>query len=94
MKFDDLKIELKTGAEDLKKLKQYSKTADSVRKRSMAQSSLYHEKWIYRHKHIVYCILRGRKYEDIERSCRVAPDFTWIERDLDAYRSKTVCVSA
>ena len=94
MKFIKLKEELKATAKGLKELKHYSRTAESYDDRAVAQSDLHYEKCNYRHRHIVYCMLRGRKYEEIERSCHVAPDFTRIERELDAYRSKTVCTSA
>ena len=35
----------------------------------------------YRHRHIAYCLLRGREYEEIERKCRDdnKPNFKYIE---------------
>ena len=53
----------------------------------------------YRHKHIAYCLLRGRKYEEIERTCRDdhKPDFGYIDRIKESYAEaihENVCVSA
>jgi len=42
----------------------------------------------YRHKHIAYCLLRGRTYEQIENKVREGnePDFTKIEKIMQEYR--------
>ena len=49
----------------------------------------------FRHKHIAYCMLRGRKYEEIERYCREAPDFKRIDSiRATHYVPKTLHISA
>lgn len=42
----------------------------------------------YRHKHIAYCLLRGKKYEQIENKVREGnkPNFTYIEEIMREYR--------
>lgn len=42
----------------------------------------------YRHKHIVYCLLRGRKYAQIENNVREGnePRWTLIEKLLKQYQ--------
>lgn len=43
---------------------------------------------IYRHKHIAYCLLRGKKYEQIENKVREGnePNFSYIEQIMKEYR--------
>lgn len=42
----------------------------------------------YRHMHIAYCLLRGRKYEQIENKVRPGnePNWTHVESVLQQYR--------
>ena len=50
----------------------------------------------YRHKHIAYCILRGRKYEEIEKVCTKAdgPNFTYIKELTNEHTEKVQDVCA
>ena len=43
-----------------------------------------------RHKHIVYCMLRGRRYEEIEPKCHNAPSTILLEMLMEDY-SEDVC---
>lgn len=47
----------------------------------------------YRHTHIAYCLLRGRKYEEIENHCRKGNEPNWktIQEIKDAYTAENVC---
>lgn len=59
------------------------------------QYLLLKQKREYRHKHIAYCMLRGRSYEQIENKCREdnKPSFDTIKGYMDEY-SKNVCASS
>lgn len=48
----------------------------------------------FRHNHIAYCMLRGRKYEEIERFCREAPDFDFVDEITEKHAQKAICASA
>lgn len=60
------------------------------------QYTLLKQKQEYRHKHIAYCMLRGRSYEQIENKCRKGnePNFDIIKRYMDEYSKKDVCVGS
>jgi hypothetical protein len=47
----------------------------------------------FRHIHIAYCMLRGRIYEQIEKNCRVLPDFNRIDKLIEDNEQKTICVN-
>jgi len=56
-------------------------------------------KYDYRHTHIAYCQLRGRKYEEIERHCgdNNHPNWTHVKEIMDAHQEKAaeaVCLGA
>jgi hypothetical protein len=52
------------------------------------ESDLYKLKKLFRHKHIAYCLLKGRVYEQIEKpSENNPPNWTIIKGVLDAYRA-------
>ena len=72
MKFLKTKEELKTLAARIKetrpKFKEGQRTNDSGAWRMNMQ--LLKDAYDFRHKHIAYCMLRGRKYEEIERTTR------------------------
>jgi len=61
-----LKNELKSLASQIRETKQSRK---EPRKESLwkIQSRLYDQKFEFRHKHIAYCLLRGRTMEQIEK---------------------------
>ena len=46
------------------------------------------DRFMARHFHIAYCMLRGRKYEEIEKKCHVKPDTKLIERIMEDYRDE------
>jgi len=87
-----LKLELKELALELKTNK--SNTKDLQRNNDYNAGSLQYKslglKREFRHKHIAYCLLRGRRYEEIERNCgsNNKPDFDTIREICDAYETK------
>src|SRR4030043_392970 len=66
-----LKEELKVSAVEIRELK--NETKETQKKGNYAgslQYALFKLSREYRHKHIAYCLMRGRSYEQIERKCR------------------------
>ena len=50
-----------------------------------------------RHKHIAYCMLFGRKYEEIENKCREnnTPNMKYVEKIMEEHREpEDVCIGA
>jgi len=96
-KYTELKSELKVLASELKEWKQNRKLVRRT-ELGLKQWEVQHEidwrKYEYRHKHIAYCMLNGRKYEQIENYCRTAPNFSEIDRIMEKYEQQTVCASA
>jgi len=88
----ELKIECKSLAEKIKatkvELKKYQKENGGCD--GGIYMSLYRLRYEYRHKHIAYSQLRGRKYEEIESTRKLSicndPDFTYIKEIMDANR--------
>jgi len=85
----ELKVELKSLAEKIREtkteLKKYQKENGGCD--GGFYMPLYRLRYEYRHKHIAYCQLRGRTYEEIEsKSTRNSPDFTYIKEIMDANR--------
>ena len=81
-KYRELKNILKQKAVDLHELKHDIKETQINNGSASAaglQYELYKDKAWYRHRHIAYSMLRGRKYEEIERTCHEDPDWTLIE---------------
>ena len=86
----------------LQKLKQLNKEyAVDIRKlKSTRESSpngcvplLDNMRWNARHNHIAYCMLRGKSYEEIEKTCHDAPNMARVEKIMEVYR-EVVCISA
>ena len=51
---------------------------------------------VFRHRHIAYCLLRGRKYEEIENSVRPGNEPNWdtIYKIMEKYNgTEDVCTS-
>lgn len=95
----ELKIELKSMANDIRVNKHGMK--DYQRDNNGCQGSfwysLYKLRYEYRHKHIAYSMLRGRKYEEIEsKSTIVRPNFNYIKEIMDAHKEipQDVCLGA
>jgi len=90
MKYPELKKELKALAKEIKVLKHkrdnWRQYKNDLRydlhnqAQSVFMSRCAAKSWQFRHKHIAYCLLRGRKYEEIENYCRVEPNWQIIEQ--------------
>jgi len=95
-KYPELKSELKKLAREIREWKNNRKQ-DKRQKLGMSQWKVQAQvdwrKYEFRHKHIAYCMLRGRKYEQIENYCGVFPDFDKIEQ-IKWDHEKTICASA
>lgn len=92
-----LKQEQKVLATDLHNQKhEISKTQKEGKVAGLLQCNLIYMKRDYRYKHIAYSLIRGRTYEQIETKCRKGnePDQKTIQRIIDEYAHKDVCVSA
>jgi hypothetical protein len=80
-KYPELKAELKVLAKEIRQLK-YKRDHwwEFGNDQSEFMWKAARKGWLFRHRHIAYCLLRGRSYEEIERYCREAPDFKIIEK--------------
>ena len=97
VKYPELKSELKELAKEIKEWKRNRKEDKRFELRISlyeAQSQVDWRKDEFRHKHIAYCMLRGRKYEQIENFCKVSPNFDRIKRIMEKYEPQVVCASA
>jgi len=89
MSMKELKSELKAIAKKIKETK--IKTKEYQRDHGGDDGGFYCDifkfKHDYRHKHIAYSQLRGRKYEEIESNCSRAgdPDFDLIKEIMDKH---------
>ncbi|MGD9157227.1 MAG: hypothetical protein PVG39_02360 [Desulfobacteraceae bacterium] len=93
-KYPELKSELKALAKEIKKLK-YKRDHwwDFDKDQWWYAGTVYVKVYKFRHKHIAYCMLRGRKYKEIELSCHIAPDWRFVEKEMARY-GEVVCNSA
>jgi hypothetical protein len=97
MKYIKLKEELKELAKEIREWKnnrKLDKRSQLGMNQWQVQVQIDWRKDDFRHKHIAYCMLRGRKYEQIENYCRVLPSFSRIDSIMEQYESKAVCASA
>ena len=96
-KYPELKSELKQLAKEIREWKNNRKQ-DKRRALNMTQWQVKFEidwrKERFRSMHIAYCMLRGRKYEQIENHCKVPPNFDHIKEYMEEYAAKTICASA
>jgi len=76
-KYSILKKELKAELKDLAQTIRTSKVSFKDEQRSKGGSASYKSisdlsnlKHTFRHKHIAYCMFRGRAYEEVEKTCR------------------------
>jgi len=69
MKLHEFKEQQKKIAKKIRELKNQRKKA-----RNGYVPGLDRERDSYRHRHIAYCLARGRTYEQIERKCDEPPD--------------------
>jgi hypothetical protein len=73
--------ETKTDCKKLQKAKDYA---------GSLQYQILKLKNDYRHRHIAYSMLRGRTYEQVEKTCRKAPNFDRIKEIMAEYTPKEV----
>ncbi len=85
-KIKELKLELKSLAVEIRGLKATRKSHDYG-----YVPGLWRSKYEARHKHIAYCMLRGRTYEQVENSCRETPNMKYVEEIMEAFREEDVC---
>ena len=88
MKIHELKQLLKEYAVDIRKAKSTRKQC-----KNGYVPLLDNMRWNARHYHLAYCMLRGRKYEEIEPRCHEAPNMKRVEKIMENCR-EAVCTSA
>lgn len=93
-KYPELKSELKKLAKEIRSFKACRKEDKRTVPLWKIQDQIDWRKDEFRHKHIAYCMLRGTKYEAIERYCEVSPDFDRVKKVMEKHEPKTICVSA
>ena len=85
------KVELKALAQDIRELKHTIKEAQRNAGGAWKyQYKLPGLKSDFRHKHIAYCLARGKSYEQIENKTREGnePNFDYIEKLVKEYEEK------
>lgn len=96
-KCPELKAELKKLAKEIRKWKRNrkeDKRFELKMKQWQVQDKIDRRKDDFRHKHIAYCMLRGRTYEQIENYCKVPPNFDVINSIKEQHTPKALCASA
>jgi len=97
-KYPELKAELKELAKEIR----YWKSHRKLDKRTSIGKNIWdidcrinYLKNKFRHRHIAYCMLRGRRYEQIELTCKVPPNFRIVDKIMEEHaQQKTVCAGA
>jgi uncharacterized protein YcsI (UPF0317 family) len=88
-KIFELKKELKELAQEIRETKDYArgnKAREAGRGAGYYQCALLFLKRDFRHKHIAYCLMRGKTYEQIEKPRKGnETDQTLIKEIRDAY---------
>ena len=69
-RLSEIKVELKQEALLIRKQKLEYKDYQRGNGNAPWSKAGYVSSWNWRHKHIAYCLLRGRTYEQIEGKCR------------------------
>lgn len=88
----ELKKILKEKAVEIRKTKE--ETKELQRDGTYAgdlQSSIRKDKAWYRYRHIAYCLLRGRKYEEIEKPRQDNPPNWEIIKEVQNAYTENVC---
>lgn len=97
IKYPELKNELKKLAKDIRKWKNRRKL-DMRMKYKVAlwdvENKVSYYKFEFRHKHIAYCLLRGRTYEQIEQKTNTPPNFDYVTQIREKYEQQTLRASA
>ena len=83
--YKELKAELKVLAKEIRELKSQRKSHPFG-----YVPGLDNKRYIVRHKHIAYCLLRGKSYEEIEGKCHQEPNMDYVERIKEAH-CETIC---
>ena len=91
-KYPELKVELKALAKEIRQLKFKRDHWWDYRRYGQGYyaGNVQIKAYKFRHLHIAYCMLRGRKYEEIENYCHEAPDFDRIQRIKLEHGQKTL----
>ena len=78
-----LKQELKSLSAEIRSLKSNRKSLPNGYVPGLASAQ-----WTYRHKHIAYCLLRGKTYEQIESKVREGnePNQNLITKYIEQYK--------
>ena len=91
----ELKATLKGLASEIKSTKSIFK--DNQRKNSGDPGyelilSLRDKTYEFRHKHIAYCLFRGKTYDQVEQKCREdnKPNMKYVEELLSSYNTEEV----
>jgi hypothetical protein len=91
MKFFTLKSELKALVSEIRKTRKFVREGMSqgipVWKEQVRLIDLKHE---FRHKHIAYCVLRGRTREQIEAKVINKPNEEIIAKYIEQYKAEAV----
>jgi hypothetical protein len=96
-KYPELKARLKELAKEIRYWKgnrKEKKRAELGMWQYQIQDKIDARAYEFRHKHITYCMLRGREYEEIERYSRTSPDWNYIDAVREEHEQKTICVSS
>lgn len=98
MKYINLKNKLKELAKELRELKSHRKL-DNRGDWSLYQleNEIDKDKFVARHTHIAYCLLRGREYDEIERPADDnPPNWEVIEAIRTEYANaeENVCIGS
>ena len=80
-RYPELKAELKALAKEIREFKDMRDHHwDYPNSQGTYQWGVESRAREFRHKHIAYCMLRGRTYEQRENYCNESPDFDWIQK--------------
>lgn len=97
-KYPELKAELKQLAKEIKILKHkrdhWQEYTHEVKEPRWTQSifmfDAFKKSREFRHKHIAYCLLRGREYEEIEQPRKDnKPDMIYVQMIKEKHEQKT-----
>lgn len=83
-----VKEELKEDAKNIKSLRRDCKSSQRGDNKGpyVYQDQVHSASYEWRHKHLAYCMLRGRTYEEIERTCR--EDNKPYQRLIEKYKNE------
>jgi hypothetical protein len=96
-KYPELKSELKQLAKEIREWKRNRKLDKRIELKIplwQIELKVSQRKYEFRHKHIAYCLLRGRRYEEIELKTNTPPDFKYVDKIREKYEQKTLRASA